>query len=185
MGYDIGEHRHRFAVWAAARAAQRGFTTVAHLRAALENCGVRVFLQAHNSESVDEATFDGHHRDWCRAILAWLANAGVRNPTYGRAAKLVGVYLKSVVVLAGKEESPLGRVAHPPIDSILLTYMARSSAIVSDKKAGWARIRWTALDEGGYYVLIRELRSVLAPGQPFWLLERYWTVTDEESVGDE
>jgi hypothetical protein len=34
--YTIDIHRHNFAVWAAARAAQRGFTTVENLKAALE-----------------------------------------------------------------------------------------------------------------------------------------------------
>src|SRR5947209_14811009 len=124
MGYDIEEHRHRFAVWAAARAAQRGFTTVSNLRAAVENCGVREFLQTCHPESIDEETFEKHHRTWCRGIISWLASAGVRNPTYGRAAKLIGVYLKSMIVLGNGEGTALGRVAHPPIDSILLSNMA-------------------------------------------------------------
>jgi len=41
MPYDLAEHRHRFAVWAAARAAQRGFTTVKNLRAALQAADIR------------------------------------------------------------------------------------------------------------------------------------------------
>lgn len=32
MQYDLNEHRHRFAVWAAARSAQRNSTSVARLR---------------------------------------------------------------------------------------------------------------------------------------------------------
>jgi hypothetical protein len=42
--YDVFEHRHRFAVWAAARAAQRGFVTVEKLRDALEATDIVAFV---------------------------------------------------------------------------------------------------------------------------------------------
>jgi hypothetical protein len=40
----VFEHRHRFAVWAAARAAQRGFVTVEKLRDALEATDIVAFV---------------------------------------------------------------------------------------------------------------------------------------------
>src|SRR5437660_689092 len=107
MEYDLAEHRHRFAVWAAARAAQRGFTTVSNLRAAVEDCGVREFLRTCDPESIDAEAFEQHHRAWCGKIISRLSDAGVKNPTYGRAAKLIGVYLKSMVILGGGERTAL------------------------------------------------------------------------------
>jgi hypothetical protein len=182
MKYDIGEHRHRFSVWAAARAAQRGFTTVENLRLALEHSGVLSFLTSAGADIVNADDFDELHRSWCRAITARLADAKVQKVTFGRAAKLLAVYLKSVVVLGAAPDSNLGKVAHPPIDAILLSNLVKSPVVVSEHKVEWATVRWTRLDEGGYYRLIEQLRSVLAPGEPFWMLERYWTVTDEIAV---
>ncbi|HEY4362510.1 MAG TPA: hypothetical protein VGN17_16175 [Bryobacteraceae bacterium] len=69
--YDIFEHRHRFSVWAAARAAQRGFTTVAHLRDALEQSGVVEFVAIETNAATDARTFDQVHREWCRSIIRY------------------------------------------------------------------------------------------------------------------
>jgi hypothetical protein len=45
MAYDAFQHRHNFAVWASARAAQRGFTDVATLKEALDDCGIVEFVR--------------------------------------------------------------------------------------------------------------------------------------------
>lgn len=177
--YGIVEHRHRFSVWAAARATQRGFTTVEKLRRALESSGVVEFLSTYDDESIDAVSFEELHRKWCRDIMSWLINAGVEKVTFGRAAKLIGIYLKSIVVLGAGYGSTLSRVAHPPIDGILLSRVAVSPSVVSEYKGEWARVRWTKLDEKAYYCLIGQLRNILAPDEPFWMLEQYWTVTDD------
>ena len=44
--YDIQEHIHRYAVWTAARASQRNFTTTANIRRAIEESGLRDFKLA-------------------------------------------------------------------------------------------------------------------------------------------
>ena len=95
--------------------------------------------------------------------------------TFGRAAKLIAIYLKSMVVLAGRHETPLGRTLHPPIDSILLT------ALADDEDAGfrdasrqlWRRTRWTKLDETDYAEIIQSMRTERLD-DPFWGIERYW-----------
>jgi hypothetical protein len=178
--YGIDEHRHRFAVWAAARAAQRGFTKVDSLRKALESCGVREFLASRDVESIDEHGFNDLHGSWCSKIMEYLIHQGISNVTFGRAAKLLAIYLKSVVVLGPAHGSRLSNIAHPPIDGILLSNLSRSKDLVSPHKVDWATIRWTKLGKEDYYKLIAELRAVL-PGQlPFWRLEEYWTVTEEQ-----
>src|SRR6267143_943914 len=57
VSYDLSEHRHRFAVWAAARASQRGFTTVDRLRAALEATDILRILESPATLQLDAAGF--------------------------------------------------------------------------------------------------------------------------------
>src|ERR1035438_5835174 len=73
MPYDLFEHRHRFAVWAAARATQRNFTSVERLRDALQKCGIKEFVNTAALREIDEARYRELHRDWCRAIIPDLA----------------------------------------------------------------------------------------------------------------
>jgi hypothetical protein len=178
--YDLDEHRHRFAVWAAARAAQRGFVGVGTLRKALEQCGVVEFLRRENLDEITKDRFEAKHREWCRSIHDYLTNAGVPNSTFGRAAKLLEVYLKSAVFLGPGSRTALAHFAHPPIDSILLKGVA--CARKGCKHANtWAKVRWTALDEDSYYQLIGQLRLAIGSDAPFWTLESHWTVTSDRS----
>jgi hypothetical protein len=179
MPYDLFEHRHRFAVWAAARATQRAFAkaTVEVLRDALEHCGVKEFLSANANTAIDADAFREHHRRWCRAIIANLTDAGISDPTFGRAAKLVAVYLKTMIVLGPLGDCDLAQVAHPPIDSILLQGISKATDIASPNQRAWGKVRWTQLTEDRYYSLIDQLRTAVANGEPFWTLERFWTVS--------
>jgi hypothetical protein len=179
VDYKLDEHRHRFAAWAAARAALRGLTDVANLKTALDNCGVRKYLVDANFDDVDDARFIPLHRGWCRSIIKSLEDAPVRNVTFGRAAKLIAIYLKSAVVLGTGSGTAFARVAHPPIDAILLRNLAASSTVSSVHKRKWAGTKWTTLTEAEYYALMLELRQVLRPEDPFWMLEEHWTVTPD------
>lgn len=169
--YDLFEHRHRFAVWAAARAAQRGFASVALLREALEATDLVDFLLGPGSLETGAATFDALHRRWCSAIVDFLHERGIDGPAYGRAAKLVAVYLKAMIVTGPHPDSRLASVAHPPIDRILLKNVSAAT-----RSPRWRTLAWTQLDERSYYELIAEFRVLLPEQEPFWKLERYWTV---------
>jgi hypothetical protein len=176
--YGLAEHRHRFAVWAAARASQRGFTTVEQLRAALDATDIRTVLASPATLQLDSAGFDKAHRRWCRLICSALNKRQVPNVTYGRAAKLVAVYLKAMVIMGGDWDTPLGRNIHPPIDRILLKTLASSGSIQSPRKREWRSISWTRLTESEYYGLIEQLREVVASGSPFWAIEEHWQPSD-------
>jgi hypothetical protein len=183
MPYKIDEHRHRFSVWAAARATQRGFSDVDTLRKALEACGVREFLATPNFGDIDATRFDAIHRQWCTSVMHFLKEVRIPNVTFGRAAKLIAMYLKSEVVLGPGSRTALARIAHPPIDGILLSNLAASSDVNSEHKRKWAKTKWTKLNEQQYYELMEQLRGVLGHEhgheEPFWKLERFWTVTDD------
>ena len=164
--YDLTEHRHRFAVWAAARAAQRGCkgASVEVLGRALRRSGVAGRARRGVSRPITNATFDQLHQRWCNSIISFLAQKGTRF-TYGRAAKLVAVYLKCMVILGSGPDTDLAHVSHPPIDDNLLTNIY-----------GRKKLKWTKLEREAYFGLISCLRARLKPDDPFWKLEQLWTV---------
>ena len=175
--YTIEEHRHRFAVWAAARAAQRGFRSLKVLRAALEATDIRQVCGRAVHLRMTQAQFNKRHRAWCFAICRRLRGPGSRAP-FGRAAKLVAIYVKTTVVLAGHQRSHLASVAHPPIDRRLLAEMARKHPDHSDSRL-WRTTAWTALTFPKYRRLVESLRSVAGP-HPLWKLEAYWQPADRD-----
>lgn len=177
--YDHFQHRHNFAVWAAARAAQRKWksATVPRLRFALEASGIVEFLRRPQASNTDKVAFDRLHPRWCNAIMEHLGQQGVCNATYGRAAKLVAIYLKAMVVVGPEANSRLAHVAHPPVDRILLQNASRATDIRVPHKREWSRQKWTELDEDVYFRLIDQLRECLSDDEPMWHLEKYWTVT--------
>jgi hypothetical protein len=177
--YNLFEHRHRFAVWAAARATQRGFTNVDKLRDALESSGVMVFVRDHAAAELDAATYAAHHAEWCDKIIESLKHAGVPETTvsFGRAAKLVAVYIKSMVVVGPLAQTALARVAHPPIDRIILRNLSEEPHLPSHVKKKFRETNWTTLDQSEYDSLIRMIQNHVSGLEPFWLLEEYWTVT--------
>ena len=69
MTYSHFIHRHKFAVWCAARAVQRKFAKTIFLRDALEKCGIVEFMEHYNGCDISPETFDKLHENWCEAIL--------------------------------------------------------------------------------------------------------------------
>jgi hypothetical protein len=181
MPYDKTEHRHRFAAWAAARAVQRGWgsSKTEKLRGALESCGVREFVCSPESRGIDERRFREFHRQWCREVIKSLTQQGVAAATFGRAAKLVAVYLKVMVVLSPAGDCDLARVAHPPIDRTELQKLAAEAGVDSPHKRLWKTVNWTQLTEENYYSLIGQLRALIPSSDPFWTLEQYWNTADD------
>src|SRR2546428_12007924 len=139
MSSDLPEHGHSFAVWAAARRSQRGFTTVEPLRDALQATDIRKVLSAPQTLQLSALQFDALHRRWCSSICSILGQRRIAKVTYGRAAKLVAVYLKAIVIMGDGCNSSFGRNLHlhPPIDRILLHGLASSDKIASPHKAAW------------------------------------------------
>ena len=181
MPYDMTEHRHRFAAWAAARAVQRGWgsSKKEKLRIALESCGVREFICSPGSRDIDECRFGELHRQWCRVVIESLTQQGVVGATFGRAAKLVAVYLKVMVVLSPAGDCDLARVAHPPIDRTELHKVASKVGVDSPLGRLLKTVNWTQLTEPTYYSLTKQLRVLIPSNDPFWTLEQYWNVAED------
>jgi hypothetical protein len=174
--YSMFEHRHRFAAWAAARAAQRSWKGGANsvLVAALHDHGPRELLAGDAALWPDTAArYDASHRQWCEDMIAGLATKGVE-ATYGRAAKLVAIYMKAMVVTGPHAESELAKVLHPPIDDILTNALAKCTGFSTDHRRLWRRCKWTKLDLRSYFEIIEAMRAEGLNQPRFWAVERFW-----------
>jgi hypothetical protein len=174
MAYTFNEHLHNYAVWAAARAVARNFTNTANVKSAIEQTGLRKLIDSDERFSSD--SFDQFHRETARKIINHLkyVDKGLEEKaTYGRAAKIIAIYIKTAIVVKDSGASNLARTAHPPIDRILLT-----NANKNHKKLELIRYNWTQLSENKYFELIEKLRTIEL--ESFWKLERYWSPIQAE-----
>ena len=55
--YNFNQHRNNFSMWAAARAVQRNFTTTENIVIAIENSGLRDFVESFKNKSKEEFSF--------------------------------------------------------------------------------------------------------------------------------
>ena len=96
-------------------------------------------------------------------------------PPYGRAAKLIAIYLKVLVVAGGHAGSPFAERLHPPVDNELLKALSRDRGFPREWRTNWRAIAWTRLDEDGYFALIESFRAAGLDRPAFWRIERYWS----------
>ena len=165
MSYKFIDHLHNYSVWTAARAVQRGYTTTKNIKAAIDKTELPKLAEKINIKTPSE--FDNFHRETSRILIEQLTNLGI--PTsYGRAAKIIAVYLKTSIVIRTSGESQLAQIIHPPIDNILLTNLSKKH-----KELSVSKIKWTQLSEDEYFELIKKLRSIHFDN--FWELEKFWT----------
>ena len=110
--------------------------------------------------------------------MSSLHDQGVTDATFGRAAKLVAIYLKTLLVCGGRDRTPLARVAHPPIDRVLLKALSRERRFPASARALWRDTNWTAMDADAYNRIIASLREVGLDADGFWRAERWWIGDD-------
>jgi hypothetical protein len=164
--YLFEEHAHNFSVWTAARAVSRNFTTTLCVKDAINSTSLFEFARSQREFTQDE--FDRLHRDWASQIMNSLVASNAKNVSYGRAAKIISIYLKTFVVLASKGLCQKSTVIHPPIDAILLGNLFIEFPELKYVKA----IKWTLLDEEKYWDLVAQLRRDLKRFD--WTVEYYW-----------
>lgn len=172
--YTHLQHRHNFAVWCAARSVQRNFAKTPYLIEAIKISNLKKFVKENENATITAGEFDVWHETWCDSILsAWTIDE-IKGRSYGRAAKLIAVYLKAMVVIKNSD-SDLAKAAHPPIDRILLQSISKDKSIDILYRKNWREINWTQLCKSEYLKLIDQLRRVIG-SKPFWHLERYWSL---------
>jgi hypothetical protein len=178
--YDIYEHIHRFAAWAASRAAStkgHRFTvcdgnvilTKAKLREVL--CGDQPFPEPEQ--------MDAQHRKWRKAIIREAKRVkSDADFNDGIAAKLINVYLKAGLVTLENSGSRKIKALHPPIDRELLHCLEIKNESVNHDRAGLWRdfknIGWSNFTSSEYEDVIRAIRNELGSESRLWIIEKYW-----------
>ncbi|MCU0493265.1 MAG: hypothetical protein MUD01_16890 [Chloroflexaceae bacterium] len=186
--YTIDEHRHRFAAWAAGRAAsvRNCRFSVAQARILLEATGLQHHL-AHPDRLPMPQDIDECHRVWRTTIINAAKAKYNLVLTHGVAAKLINVYLKAAFVCGGYHTHPRVQALHPPIDSLLLDELSLHN--FGGKRLDWdtaRKLRWSKLNCEQYESIITAIRISL-PDAPLWEIEQYWRgyQTGEQDVDAE
>lgn len=175
MPYSIEEHKHRFAAWAAGRAASvnRCRFTVEQGKQILE--GAHIYDVSCGIQNLPEPNgFDEKHREWRNDVIQ-AAQQRQLTFTHGVAAKLINMYLKSIFVCSNHHEDPRVKAIHPPIDSLLLDALYRGN--VGDRRHEWQaarRVRWSKLDSVQYENVISAIKQTVPQGNGIWQIEEYW-----------
>lgn len=164
MAYTFEDHLHNFAVWTSARAVQRNFTNTENIEASIKKAKLRELI--NSAEILSGEEFDKFHRETAKIIISHLERQGIY-ASYGRASKIIAIYIKTAIVLKDSGLSIIAKVAHPPIDSILLKKLSLEHPELNVNK-----VKWTHLNEEDYFILINKLRKLKF--EYFWELERYW-----------
>ena len=166
MSYTFVDHLHNYAVWTAARAVQRGWkgAKTINIKTAIESTDLMNL--ASNKRNITTSEFDNFHRLTAHRIINSFDSLGIK-ASYGRAAKIIAIYIKTSVISRDSGQSPISRLAHPPIDNILLTNLNSKFP-----RLGLKGLKWTQLTEEKYFYLISKLRTLNIDS--FWKLEEFW-----------
>jgi hypothetical protein len=175
VSYSIEEHKHRFAAWAAGRAATVNGCRfkVEAAKNILEKSGMKEV--ARNIDNLPQPEdFDVFHKCWREDVIVAAKPLGLEF-THGVAAKLINIYLKSVYVCGENHAEPKVRAIHPPIDSVLLDDLYNQN--IGDLKSEWQKARkarWSKLTSNEYEDIIKAVQKVIPPSQGLWKIEEYW-----------
>ncbi len=173
--YTIEEHIHRYACWTASRAASVNNYRfkVEFGRQLLDNSPIRGLIKNPELLPESDKAFDEVHLEWRTAILA---DASLKDVvlSHGIAAKIINIYLKTIIICGGFHAHKKARHIHPPIDSLLLNCL--QSKATKNQKVIWSqfsKIRWSNFNSEEYQRVIDEVRINLN-GRPMWTIEECW-----------
>lgn len=172
MNYSIDVHKHRFAAWAASRAASVNGCRfpVEEGKIILEKAGIKELIYGPDRLPLPQ-DIDIAHRDWRAKVI----KAAVNYPfTHGVAAKLINIYLKACFVCGGYHEHERVRTLHPPIDSLLLEELSKEN--IGGRRRVWdeaIKIRWSKFSSDQYEKVIVNIRQAMEAA-PLWEVEKYW-----------
>lgn len=190
MSYSLIEHRHRFAAWAAGRAAgTKGCRfAVEEGRGLIEGTDIPSYAADQQSAPESPEDFDARHRLWREQMVAQATARRIGGTagcfTHGVAAKLINVYLKSTVICSisptSLEKQSRTNIIHPPIDRLLLLALSHHARSIGSIKrvsdCHWRRyalLGWSKFNSDQYEDVIREVRR-FSDGKPLWMVEEHW-----------
>ncbi|HEV7379284.1 MAG TPA: hypothetical protein VGN64_05790 [Dyadobacter sp.] len=167
MAYNLDQHTHNYAVWTAARAVQRGWkdAKTAKISAAISGSQIQQFADLLLITIVQD--FDPLHKEYALRLIKSLKDQKLEDASYGRASKIIAIYLKTYVILRGNTPIENLKLIHPPIDKILLDNISTIRGL-----EGINLCRWTKLNKDGYWQIVEKIRNHFKEFN--WTLEEYW-----------
>jgi hypothetical protein len=117
--YNFEEHIHRFACWTAARAASIGRYSNEEIKSIIDRLDLRGKILQLKQENIDHALYT----EWFKGIVIQVKEAmqeikkedKLRNISFGIAAKVVSIYVKTAEVMTTDATSRLSEIAFPPL----------------------------------------------------------------------
>ncbi len=177
--YNFKDHCNRYACWTAARAGSVS---------RFSNAEISKFVKQINlQEEVEEFKTTNNishevYKNWFLKKVMELEELmrpykkevaeepkKLRNISFGIAAKVISIYVKTYEIIPSQGKSLLSKFAFPPIDSFLLERLKDKSIPGIDKT------NWSKFKKEEYIQLIEKLR-VFMVDQPFWMLEENWDI---------
>jgi len=174
MPYTIEEHKHRYASWAASRAASvKGCRfTVLQGRMLLEKINIDSLVNSPDKLPASNE-MDLQHEEWRITIILEAKKMGLLF-THGVAAKLINMYLKTIFVCGGYNAHENVIALHPPIDAVLLKALRKKD--IGGFKEQWKKAekaRWSKFSTEEYETVIRYIKEAMNE-EPLWLIEEHW-----------
>jgi hypothetical protein len=174
MPYSIEDHKHRYAAWAASRAASTKTCrfNVLQGKNIIEAIGLHLISTPDLLPSPDQ--IDGRHREWRKLAICAAIARDLIGFSDGVAAKLINVYFKGIFVYGGHERHANVASLHPPIDSLLLDNLHNND--IGGQREQWGiarRLRWSKLNSDQYESVISAIKIAMAD-TPLWQVEKHW-----------
>ncbi len=175
MKYNIETHIHIYSSWAASRAASviTNRFSVEKGQSILSKSKIKTFIN-HPDKLPEKEKFDANHFNWRKQLIELSSNVMKKPLTHGIAAKMINIYLKSIIICGGYYRHPKSEAIHPPIDSVLLKELASKN--FNGNARFWRmsnKIAWSNFNSEQYQNVIDEIRSGLN-GKALWRIEEYW-----------
>lgn len=170
--YTINEHRHRFAAWAAGRAASASGCrfTVKQAQEILVAAKLHELLPNPNRLPAPR-NLNKAHKVWRNKVIRAANYRQLRGMSHGIAAKLINVYLKSAFVCSGQHDHDKVKSLHPPIDRQLLQEVNKT---LKERGGSVLPTNWTKFDSVQYEKVILVIRSLIQD-KHLWKIEKYWS----------
>lgn len=175
--HTIDEHTHRFGLWTAARAASTSRFSNSEVAKFIESCNLKEAVeQLRRLTHMDHETY----KEWfirtanfIKKCMSEHKSVKQKKVTFGIAAKMLSIYIKTVEVLPTKGSSLISNVAFPPIDRFLLSNLKM--------KQDLKNISWSKMENDEFIQLIEQLKQ-LTKEEPFWKLEYYWDLNKKRAL---
>ena len=174
--YKVKKHIHLFASWSASRATSTSPVNRFKVEAGqkiLEKSFIRNFILNPDSLPKSHEEFNKEHKIWREQIIS-LSGKHTKEFSHGIAAKLINVYLKTIIVCGGFHNHENTQFIHPPIDSVLLKELAKID--FGNNAKFWRKANkeaWSKFDSDFYQEVIDQIREGIGD-EPLWKIEEYW-----------